>query len=106
MRRRWFLAAGALPLVAIVSSAALASVITRRVSVDTTGGDPDGYSRLTSISADGRYAAFGSAASDLVGGDGNGFFDVFVRDFRTRTTVRTSVDTEGGTRTSRAWIPH
>jgi Tol biopolymer transport system component len=71
---------------------------TTRVSVDTTGGDPDSDSGTApeSISADGRYVAFGSSASDLVAGDGNGFIDVFVRDLRANTTTRVSVDTAGG----------
>ncbi len=47
------------------------------------------------ISADGRYAAFRSAAPDLVpGGSGTsqaGSVDVFVRDLRNNTTVRASV---------------
>ena len=36
------------------------------------------------ISADGRYVAFGSDASNLVAGDTNGAGDVFVRDRETR----------------------
>ncbi len=67
-----------------------------RVSVDTTGGDPDGWSGGASISADGRYVAFHSDASDLVAGDGNGLQDIFVRDRQTNTTTRVSVDTTGG----------
>ncbi len=69
---------------------------TTRVSVDTTGGDSDSWSDRPSISADGRYVAFQSAATDLVAGDGNGFQDVFVRDRQTNTTTRVSVDTAGG----------
>ncbi len=69
---------------------------TTRVSVDTAGGDPDNWSQHPSISADGRYVAFHSLATDLVAGDGNGFRDVFVRDLQTNTTVRASVDTTGG----------
>jgi Tol biopolymer transport system component len=68
---------------------------TVRASVDTGGGDPNGYSSDPSISADGRYVAFQSAASDLVAADGNGFLDVFVRDLVFGTTVRASVDTAG-----------
>jgi Tol biopolymer transport system component len=67
-----------------------------RASVDTNGGDPNGYSNLPSISGDGRYVAFESAASDLVPGDGNGAEDVFVRDLQAGTTIRASVDTAGG----------
>jgi len=43
------------------------------------------------ISADGRYVAFQSQASNLVPGDSNGRADVFVRDRTTGTTRRVSV---------------
>jgi Tol biopolymer transport system component len=69
---------------------------TVRASVDRDGGDPDGYSRYPSISADGRYVAFDSTASDLVEGDEIDTMDIFVRDLVTQTTVRASVDTDGG----------
>jgi hypothetical protein len=69
---------------------------TTRVSVDTTGGDPDGASDDPSISGDGRYVALTSFASDLVPGDGNSARDIFVRDRQTNTTTRVSVDATGG----------
>jgi Tol biopolymer transport system component len=69
---------------------------TVRASVDTDGGDPDGHSTFPSISADGQYVAFRSNATDLVQGDGGPSSDVFVRDLVAGTTVRASVDTEGG----------
>jgi Tol biopolymer transport system component len=69
---------------------------TVRASVDAEGGDPNSYSLDPSISADGRYVSFQSGASDLVAGDANGLFDVFVRDLLYGTTVRASVDAGGG----------
>jgi Tol biopolymer transport system component len=48
-----------------------------------------------SISADGRYVAFASAADNLVPGDTNGKADVFVRDRLTNTTTRVSVKSDG-----------
>ena len=48
-----------------------------------------------SISADGRYVAFASAAGDLVNGDTNGVQDIFVRDRQERRTVRVSVSSDG-----------
>ena len=69
---------------------------TVRVSVDTGGGDPNGNSNDLSISADGRYVAFVSAASDLVPGDSNGANDVFVRDLQVGSTARVSVNVFGG----------
>ena len=53
---------------------------TERVSVDSGGAQANNLSYLPSISADGRYVAFYSAATDLVPGDTNGFVDILVRD--------------------------
>ena len=50
------------------------------ISLAVDGGEADGASFTPSISADGRYVAFASAASTLVGGDTNGTEDVFVYD--------------------------
>ena len=68
---------------------------TTRASVDTAGGDSDGLSLGSTISGDGRYVGFGSAATDLVNGDGNDTFDAFVRDRQTETTTRVSVNLLG-----------
>jgi Tol biopolymer transport system component len=48
-----------------------------------------------SISGDGRFVAFVSAASDFVPGDTNGMMDAFVHDRQTGATERVSVDTNG-----------
>ncbi|ANY81261.1 hypothetical protein BB934_26115 [Microvirga ossetica] len=47
------------------------------------------------ISANGRYVAFYSLASDLVPDDGNDVFDVFVHDRKLGTTERVSVASNG-----------
>ena len=47
------------------------------------------------LSADGRYAAFTSRASNLVPDDRNGVSDVFVHDLLTGTTARVSVSAAG-----------
>ena len=52
-------------------------------------------SHRPAISADGRYVAFLSDATDLVFGDTNGFLDVFVRDRVSATTERANVDSQG-----------
>ncbi|MFN0067442.1 MAG: S8 family serine peptidase [Limisphaerales bacterium] len=57
------------------------------------GGDGrqgNGPSRLGSLSADGRYLAFVSDATNLVAGDTGGFRDIFFRDLVAGTTVRVS----------------
>ena len=43
------------------------------------------------LSRHGRFASFTSRAANLVPGDTNGFSDIFVRDLKTRRTVRVSV---------------
>src|SRR5439155_1267798 len=48
-----------------------------------------------SISADGRFVAFGSIYSNLVPGDTNGVPDVFVRDRAAGKTERVSVASDG-----------
>src|SRR5438067_51432 len=68
---------------------------TERVSVDNTGNQGNGGSGVVAISADGRFVAFVSAATNLVPGDTNGQSDVFVHDRQTRTTERVSVASAG-----------
>lgn len=50
------------------------------VSVALDGAAPNGPSRAPAVSADGRFVAFASNASNLVSGDDNGVSDIFVRD--------------------------
>jgi len=69
--------------------------VTRRESVNTSGGQANGDSYNASMSSDGRYLAFGSAATNLVPRDTNGSFDVFVRDRLAGTTRRVSVSSAG-----------
>ena len=56
--------------------------VTERASVALAGfpTQPDGDSNKPSISADGRYVAFFSVATNLVAGDTNGAADVFLYD--------------------------
>jgi Tol biopolymer transport system component len=68
---------------------------TERVNVDSAGTQADGESESPALSADGRFVAFVSAATNLVAGDTNGRADVFVHDRQTRTTERVSVDAAG-----------
>ena len=68
---------------------------TERVSVSSTGEEGDSGSNLPSLSADGRYVAFQSAAQNLVEGDDNSRFDVFVHDRLTGKTERVSVSSSG-----------
>jgi len=69
--------------------------VTRRVSVGMHGAEANATSNQPSISADGRYVAFTSQATNLVADDTNGEVDVFVRDRETRTTRLVSVAGNG-----------
>lgn len=69
---------------------------TVRISRGRNGAEANGASSRAVISADGRFVAFASAATNLVQGDGNGKTDIFVFDRRTETTERVSVASEGG----------
>jgi Tol biopolymer transport system component len=68
---------------------------TERVSVNVAGTQGNNSSGDASISADGRLVAFDSYASNLVSGDTNGTWDVFVRDRQAGTTKCMSVDSAG-----------
>jgi uncharacterized repeat protein (TIGR01451 family) len=77
------------------------SGVTERVSVSSAGREGDGNSGFLdglggpAISADGRYVAFDSNATNLVKQDRNSAEDVFVRDRLTGTTTRVSVTSTG-----------
>jgi Tol biopolymer transport system component len=68
---------------------------TTLVSVASDGTQGNAESKMPSISADGRYVAFVSDASNLVPGDTNGWSDVFVHDRQTGQTTMVSVATDG-----------
>ena len=68
---------------------------TMRVSIASDGAQANGYSYSPSFSANGRYVAFESPASNLVGGDTNGDYDIFVHDRQTGITSRISVASDG-----------
>ena len=68
---------------------------TERVSVAYDGSEANETSYWPAISADGRYVAFTSRASNLVPDDTNGGEDVFVHDRLTGITERVSVDSAG-----------
>jgi Tol biopolymer transport system component len=52
--------------------------LTARVSVDDLGREANENSHGAAISADGRFVAFSSIASNLADGDANGTYDVYV----------------------------
>jgi Ca2+-binding RTX toxin-like protein len=68
---------------------------TTRVSLTPSGGQANGVGDLAAVSADGRYVAFYSSASNLVADDNNGAGDVFVRDRTSNATMLVSVADDG-----------
>ena len=78
--------------------------ITERVSVSSIGQQPNGSSEAASISADGRFVAFHSAASNLVPGDTGVWKDVFVRDRLSGTTEMVSASSGGQQGNSTSWF--
>src|SRR3989441_8288781 len=68
---------------------------TERVSVVSGGTEGNNASLGSALSADGRFVAFDSSATDLVAADTNGVSDVFVHDRQTGTTERVSVASDG-----------
>jgi len=68
---------------------------TQRVSTDSGGVESNSDSQAPTLSADGRFVAFYSGASNLVAGDTNNTFDIFVKDLQTGQTRRVSTDSLG-----------
>lgn len=71
------------------------SIVSLETPTTTSGNGQSDKTRL-SLSADGRYQVFESFASDLVPGDLNQNYDVFLRDLATGTTTLVSRNTAGG----------
>ena len=76
-----------------------------RVSIASDGTEAAGGSMLPSISADGRYVAFASSASNLVNNDYVGYIDIFVHDRQTRQTSLISVASDGTQGYGDSWYP-
>jgi Tol biopolymer transport system component len=66
------------------------SGVTERVSVDSAGVEADSGSLDPAISADGRFVAFASLASNLAPDDQNALLDVYLRDRALGVTERIS----------------
>ena len=69
---------------------------TERMSTSAAGVQGDQTSLLCSISADGRYVAFQSWATNLVAGDLNGMEDVFLKDRVSGAVTLVSIGSAGG----------
>jgi Tol biopolymer transport system component len=87
--------AAAAALGALVAAAPALGAVAERISVSTTGEQGNGASSSAAMSADGRYTAFVSFASNLVPSDTNNGCDVFVRDNSNGVVERVSVSSTG-----------
>src|SRR5260370_38788568 len=74
---------------------------TERVSVASGGTEGNGASLGSALSADGRFVAFDSAATDLVAADTHGVSDVFVHHRQTGGTPPATGPSRGGQRAHR-----
>ena len=89
------LTVGSAAALLVAATAGSARSPLRRASVNSRGRQANGSSFGPALSADGRFLAFRSVASNLVREDGNRAQDVFVRDRETGTTTRVSVADDG-----------
>lgn len=78
---------------------------TSRISVNGSGVQGDGRSQYAAISADGRYIAFESEATNLISTDTNGRRDIFVHDRQTGTVTRVSVKSDGTVADDNSYYP-
>jgi tricorn protease-like protein len=78
---------------------------TRRVSLSSREEQADNRSERSSISANGRYVAFDSLATNMVHADTNDAMDVFVRDRWRGNTRRVSVNGSGAQADAESSVP-
>lgn len=113
-----FIRAAAVAAVAafVLALASAQPMPTTRVSISSAGGEGDGRSFEPAISADGRFVAFQSWASNLVEGDTNicrvfptfetgNCPDIFVHDRETGATERVNVSSAGEEANSWSYAP-
>ncbi len=107
MNARWGPAVGACIAVvlALPPPAVAGTQSTVRVSERATGHDANQNSSWSSVSADGRFVAFSSYASNLVAHDTNETSDIFVRDLVTGSVRRVSVASDGTQADSASFHP-
>jgi hypothetical protein len=79
--------------------------VTKRVSVSSKGEQGNDHSWFSSISGNGHFVVFQSAASNLVSGDTNGVVDIFIHERHTGVTERVSVSSNGEQGNSWSTVP-
>jgi Tol biopolymer transport system component len=76
-----------------------------RVSIASDGTEANGDCGYSAISADGRFVAFESTASNLVPDDGGVLWEIFLRDRALGTTERIAVSLSGGDGSHFSYFP-
>jgi len=66
-----------------------------RASLDSAGAEANAGSMWPTLNDNGRFVTFWSSATNLVSGDTNGVFDLFLHDSLTGQTSRLTVDNSG-----------
>ncbi|MDO9086499.1 MAG: hypothetical protein Q7U53_09860 [Anaerolineaceae bacterium] len=66
-----------------------------RVSISSTGTEGNSYSNVPSISGNGRFVVYTSAATNLVDDDTNNREDIFLHDRETGETIRVNLGIDG-----------
>jgi len=84
----------------------LASGQVIRASTDSKGGEANGQSADVAWSPDGTKVVFESNASNLVAGDTNGSYDIFVKDLTTGAIARVSTATDGSQANGHSFHAH
>lgn len=79
---------------------------TVRASVSSDGGEGNGDSSDPSISPDGQWVSYWSAAENLVPDDSNGMRDVFLHDVQAAETTRVSVANDGSQADADCYAPN
>jgi len=82
-----------LALISVLCASAAVTAAGPDESSESGGGNNESLNAV--LSADGRFVAFQSAASNLIPGDRNNSWDIFVRDRRMATTELISVSSAG-----------
>src|SRR5438045_1072138 len=70
--------------------------VTELVSVGTGGTAANGLGLSPALSGDGRWVVWSSNAANLIAGDTNGTWDIFLRDMVAGVTTRISLTSAGG----------
>ena len=94
-----------LPFSGTASTARAAAGDISRLSVSSNGDQANGFSHSADVSADGRFVAFRSDASNLVTGDTNANEDIFLRDRQTGQTTRISISSAGAEANGGSYYP-